>query len=512
MPAATETSLPRTIDRMDADRLRRYREYLDYHEGRRGAPPARPRERSLMFNYARAIVEKGVSYLVTDHHPEVTTADGSAEARSQATEATRLLDETWEANDLARLDVETEIDTAVLGDGAFKVTWDDAEGRVVVTAPDVQGLFAWWHPDDVHRLRRVASRYTLDAEDAAERLGRAPRATAGGRPARVGIVEAWTADRFDLWMEGELVESRANPYGVIPFVIYPNLPRPKQFWGISDIEPIRGTLEELNRAYTQLSRILELSGNPIAVLENVEEARDIAVQPGAVWEVPEQARAYLLDLLQGGGVRLHVEYVDLIYRALHDLAETPRIAFGESRSDASGVALQVELDPLLRRVARKRLIRSAALRRRDRLILDVAAAHTGRTFSRVRTDVAWGPVFAHDPGMRVMPPAPGAASPPIEAHRNAAWPHPATRRTARGPSRGRMAEPLSASALAFQADLNFGRCGPRPRDARDTTPPSVQAPPRGGPLDASPSAGGTRRCPPRGCALADGRAVRRTPG
>lgn len=414
--AFTESSLPRVVDRMDADRLRRYREYLDYHEGRRGAPPARARERSLTFNYARAIVEKGVSYLVTEHQPVVTSLDGSAEARAQAAEATRLLAETWEANDLARLDVETEIDTAVLGDGAFKVTWDDIEERVVVTAPDVQGLFAWWHPDDVHRLRRVASRYTLDAEDAAERLGRVPKGAGGRRPPRVDVVEAWTADRFDLWMQSELVESRANPYRAIPFVIYPNLPRPKQFWGISDIEPIRGTLEELNRAYTQLSRILELSGNPIAVLENVEEARDIAVQPGAVWEVPEQARAYLLDLLQGGGVRLHVEYVDLVYRAMHDLAETPRIAFGDARSDASGVALQVELDPLLRRVARKRLIRSAAFRRRDRLILDIAAAHTGRTFDRVRTDVMWGPVFTHDPGMRVAPPPPSSVgSPAIEA-------------------------------------------------------------------------------------------------
>ena len=68
----------------------------------------------------------------------------------------------------------------------------------------------------------------------------------------------------------------------------------------------------MNRALSQLSTILELSGNPIAVLENVTEAQDIAVQPGAVWELPEQARAYLLDLLQGGGVQLHIDYVNLV--------------------------------------------------------------------------------------------------------------------------------------------------------------------------------------------------------
>jgi hypothetical protein len=390
------------LTNLDADRLRRYREYLEYYEGRRGRPPARGRERTLTFNYARAMVEKGASYLVTEHRPQVTATEETPAVRRQAAEAERALLDVWEANDLARLDLETEVDTAVLGDGAFKVVWDERERRVIVSAPDVQGLFAWWAGDDVRRLWRVAARYRLPAAQAAERLGHAPRSIGGRVPETVEVVEAWTADRFELWMEGALVEARPNPYAHIPFVIYPNVPRPKQFWGISDIEPLREPLAELNRALTQLSRILELSGNPVAVLENVEEARDIAVQPGAVWELPEQARAYLLDLLQGGGVRLHVDYVDLIYRTLHDLAETPRIAFGDGHGDRSGVALQTELDPLLRKVARKRLIRSAALRRRDRLIVRVLGHHTGRRLEDgVRTDIAWGPVFPRDPGMLV---------------------------------------------------------------------------------------------------------------
>jgi hypothetical protein len=407
--AVEETPLPRLLANRDADRLRRYREYLDYHEGRR--PLARrPRERALSFAYARALVEKGAAYLMTDHRPVVEPADappadagipGGAEGRPAAAEAEALLLEAWEENGLARLDLETEIDTAVLGDGAFKVTWDERAGRVVVSAPDVQGLFAWWEGDDVRRLWRVASRYTLDAEAFAERYGRPPRAVGGVRPREVEVVEAWTAETFELWAGEERIEARPNPYGVVPVALYPNLPRPKQFWGVSDIEPLREPIDELSRAFTQLSRILELSGNPIAVLENVEEARDIAVQPGAVWEVPEQARAYLLDLLQGGGVRLHVEYVDLLYRVLHDLSETPRIAFGDGGGDRSGVALQMELDPLLRRVARKRLIRTAALRERDRLILRVAAHHTGRRFEGVRTGIEWGPIFARDPGSLV---------------------------------------------------------------------------------------------------------------
>jgi hypothetical protein len=142
--------------------------------------------------------------------------------------------------------------------------------------------------------------------------------------------------------------------------------------------------------------ILELSGNPIAVLENVTEAQDIAVQPGAVWELPEKARAYLLDLLQGGGVRLHADYIDLVYRTLHDLGESPRTAFGENRQGLSGVALQMEMDPLLKKAQRKRLIRSAAYKRRNEMILRILEQHTGEAYAPYRSRVVWGPLLPQD--------------------------------------------------------------------------------------------------------------------
>ena len=219
---------------------------------------------------------------------------------------------------------------------------------------------------------------------------RPARSRQTGRSRRIDVVEVWTAERFELWVDNTLLEEKANPYGFIPFVIYPNLRQPKQFWGTSDISPIRESVRELNRALSQLSMILELSGNPIAVLENVTETQDIAVQPGAVWELPERARAYLLDLLQGGGVQLHIDYVNLIYRTLHDLGEAPRTAFGESRANLSGVALNLELDPLLKKVQRKRLIRSAAYVRRNEMILRILEQETGVSYAPHRSRIVWG--------------------------------------------------------------------------------------------------------------------------
>ena len=153
---------------------------------------------------------------------------------------------------------------------------------------------------------------------------------------------------------------------------------------------------ELNRAMSQLSRILELSGNPIAVLENVEEAEDIAVRPGAVWTIPEDAKAYLLDLLQGGGVRLHVDYINLLYRIMHDISESPRAAFGGTERDLSGIALQIELNPLLQRVRRKQIIRTGVYNRRNRLILNLVEKYQGQNFSDNRLRVIWSPMLPQD--------------------------------------------------------------------------------------------------------------------
>ena len=171
---------------------------------------------------------------------------------------------------------------------------------------------------------------------------------------------------------------------------------PKKFWGISDLPVVMEAQRELNRAISQLSKILELSGNPIAVLENVEESEDIAVKPGAVWNIPEDAKAYLLDLLQGGGIRLHIDYIDLLYRILHDVSESPRAAFGGASRDLSGVALEVELQPLLQKVARKRLIRTAVYNRRNYLILKLLEKFRGDNFGVNHLRVVWNPVLPRD--------------------------------------------------------------------------------------------------------------------
>ena len=388
-------SLHQNIARMDGDRLRAYRENLAFYNGAQWVSAPHRRERRLTFNYARAFVDKITSYLMTGMSIVIDPWDSSPEARERADRAEDALRQVYDANHLEQLDFDTELDAAILGDGCYKVTWDTEEQRVRVTSPDVQGLYAWWVADDVGRVWRVASRYTLSPEEAQMLYG-VGSAPTGGSEQRVTVVEMWTAEDLRLWVGDALIQEKPNPYGFIPFILFPNLREPKKFWGLSDVPPLVEPSRELNRAISQLSMILELSGNPIAVLEGVERAEDIAVQPGAVWELPEQARAYLLDLLQGGGIKLHVDFIDLIYRSLHDISEAPRISFGDNPRSLSGVALEMELSPLLQRVRRKRLIRTAVYKARNEMALRLLTQRTGVTYLPVKQRILWGPLLPQD--------------------------------------------------------------------------------------------------------------------
>ena len=371
--------LPKLLKNRDRDRLQQYTDALAFYDGKQW-PAADPRTRSarrLTLNYVKTIINKTSTYVMQGARINAIPHSDSTEDVAAAAAVEAYLAQATDDNGLARLDLVTEVDAAVLGDAAYKITWDPAEERVAVTAPDVRGLFPWPHPTDPTRYTRVAHSYTLPREDVIALWGIAPR------DKTAPIIEDWTDATLDIWIDDGPAPtvSQVNPYGFIPFVIYPNAQVPKRWWGESDVTPLKEIAQEFNRQMTRVSNIMELSGFPIAVLENVDEATDIAALPGAVWELPEHAKAYLLDLLQGGGVRLHLDYTTHLLRALHDLSETPRTAFGGTDRDLSGVALQVEMQPLLQKVERKRLIRSDAYRLRAHLALRLSDMFTATAYA-----------------------------------------------------------------------------------------------------------------------------------
>jgi len=366
------------------ERLRRYREYLDFYAGEQWESPPRPGEKRLTFNYARVFVHKAASYLFgKPYNLQVPPSDEMPPER--AAEVERLLKATYEANNLYALDYDTAVDAAVIGDGAFRVL--PTEEGVRVTSVDPQALDVETDPLDFRRVLAVTHSYTVEEP--------VDHGLWAGRRLSGEFVERWTDSEVTLQVDGAHVATLPNPLGRIPYVIFPNIRRPFSFWGESDLVDLIGPARELNKRMSVLAWVLEVSGNPIAVLENAE-ADGIRVGPGQLWELPAESKAYLLDLLQGGGVKLHIEYVDLLYRALHDIAETPRTAFGDSGRVISGAALEVEMEPLVQKVSRKRQIWTGVIQARNELILRSLELLGAGPMAPYRTLVQWPSLLPED--------------------------------------------------------------------------------------------------------------------
>lgn len=351
----------------DDVRLQRYRRFLDFDNGKHDVGRLGFGQAPVVANYARVFVRKGASYLfpepvtVAVAPPDESPAAIAAVARIEAALA-RVARE----NDLAVADLATAVDAGVLGDGAFKVTWDRMLGCVRIVPVDVQTLFVEPALDDVRRAR-VVRQVRLLPRSVASSLYTTTMII--GTTEDVTVVEEWSDATYRVLVDDAPVHEGTNPYGFIPYLIFPNTPRPREFWGVSDLADILEVNRALDRRLSILAQILELSGNPVTVLENVTGAQGVSVAPGALWELPENSRAYLLDLLAGGSVEQHLRYIEALYRIMDDLAEMPRMSFGEAGQARSGIALQVQLQPVVQKTNRKRLVWGAVIERRAELAL-----------------------------------------------------------------------------------------------------------------------------------------------
>jgi hypothetical protein len=94
-----------------------------------------------------------------------------------------------------------------------------------------------------------------------------------------------------------------------------------------------------------------------------------------------------------------------VLRALYEVAETPRTAFGDSGRPLSGVALEAELRPLIQKTLRKRVYWTAGLRRRNALVLQLAErmglAEPG-SFAPYHSRILWPPMLPQDRSREVV--------------------------------------------------------------------------------------------------------------
>lgn len=366
--------LPKLIssDTAYSTRLERYAENRRLYAGehvQREQRNRRPRYRSPR-NYIGLFADTIVAHMGAPH---VSFGVGEPADTMDAYHAATLA-----ANDAEQMDYDAEVGATVTGDGVWKVTYDEGAHRPRVVAVDPARVWAQPQPGDPHTPALIAEQYQLAPDEFPAVFG--PNLKPGTtRPAL--MTEAWTDDSWQIWENNELRLDEPNPYGVNPYVLYPNIrTATPSLWGVGDPWRLRDLQDTLNQANEDLDAEMRLAGT-IVVLEGVTDSSDIAVQPGSIWTLPEEAKAYLLDYFGSGGPAARLTYAASVRRDMHALARIPEDALGATEGLAagnlSGIALQVRLGPLIRLVARKRLYRSAALRRRAQLIAALGVQFDG---------------------------------------------------------------------------------------------------------------------------------------
>ena len=366
------------------DGIRRagYQAFMDFYEGRQWTTrPRRTTDTRTTVNYARPMVRKAVSYSLAEPvtHSIPKTATLSEEA---AQLAERSLNDALAGAGANDLDAQLLTDASVYGDAALKVTWDHDVGALSLAAVHPNELLIWTDPRSPNEPIRAVHGYYLQGLSIAKHFG-LPKSIEAGASTRelYPVLEDWTADTWSVTVNGWPVLAIKNPYGFVPYVPLINEPATGRQWGTSDLVDMIDICRELNKRISTLGDILNLSGAPIAVLENVSGTEGIEAAPGAKWELPEGAKAYLLDLLAGGGVQLHIDTINTLKTQLHDIAETPKSAFGDSGRALSGVAIAFDIQPLTQKVKRKRRALDRFYRARNRRVLSLLQQFGGAPVS-----------------------------------------------------------------------------------------------------------------------------------
>jgi hypothetical protein len=174
---------------------------------------------------------------------------------------------------------------------------------------------------------------------------------------------------------------------------------PNQVWGRSDLDGLIEINRELNERMSDQADVIRYHADPPVIFRGVTEHTDLAVGPGTVWDIPLDSDVKLLEW-QGQSPSVQ-EHIERVMRSLFEISETPRSAFGDSGRLLSGVALEMELRPIIQKTLRRRAFWTRALRQRNAQVLKLAerfeidGAWPGE-FSPYRTKVVWPPMVPAD--------------------------------------------------------------------------------------------------------------------
>ncbi|MFI6512994.1 phage portal protein [Streptosporangium sp. NPDC050855] len=317
-------------------------------------------EPQLTFNYVRALTRfsndftfsRGVSFTSAKQYEHIIPA---------------LLNRVWETdNDKPTVLSEMAENGAVSGDCFVKVAYERnftdpagnwRPGRVRVLPLNAAHCFPEWHPHDKERLIRFRLRYKFWAT------------TNDGTRKVFTYQEIITEDSIQEWVDDQLLEERKNPLGVIPIVHIPNVAVSGSPWGLSDMDDIVPLNQQFNELAVAIADIINYHSAPVTVITG---ARVNNLEKGArkIWGgLPPDAKVFNLE--NGVDLQWPLQFLEMLKRSMHEMSGVPENALGQAQpiSNTSGVALALQMFPMMQKYNAKKRQYTQGLRRINELIL-----------------------------------------------------------------------------------------------------------------------------------------------
>lgn len=333
---------------------------------------------NVKINYARMIVDKGVSFLFgQDVGFEINEL--------QETESEQWLKEVWSRNRKMNLLQNAALVGGVTGHVFVKIVPLPTYPRLVVIDPETVTVSL--APDDHNYILSYQISYTsvdpktskpVAIRQVIERNGTNWQITD-----QIGDIEklSWSTISSVVW-----------PYDFSPIVDCQNLPAPGEFWGQSDLEDdVIDIINAINFIASNTSRIIRFHAHPKTWGRGFS-AKDLKIGIDETIVLPGE-NSELHNLEMHSDLASSLQYLRELKNALHELSRVPEIATGNlDRVGAlSGVALQILYQPLIEKTNTKRLCYGDLLIELNRRLLA-----TGGFGDDLRTELHWQDILPRD--------------------------------------------------------------------------------------------------------------------
>lgn len=396
------------LDPEHKKRVNRYKEYWDFYEGKHWTYP---NDANVTLNYSRRIVDTKSNFLSKNgfdieipEDPLTTEADPIARSFIK-----NALDSVWKYNNKDLWIIKALQMGGVTGDLFIRVSWDESARNVDLSILPSHYVFPVYGGRDGFRGEVMTEcRVIFPVEEEHYFQRGIIRKEIVSETRTNWYEEIWTPEKYELRLDGEVIDSKENVLREIPIVHILNYPNTNDHFGISDLADIIDIQRKFNEKATDISDIIDYHGSPVTILKGAQ-IQQLDRGPDKIWSLPGDADIHNLELK--GDLRANLEFLGVLYRSFMDISGVPEQAINPTKniSNTPGVALHMAYLPLIEIRAVKSLSYGEGLQKVNKLamqILELRDAEFSRHFSRLRgnkyaTLVSFGPSLPRDKSLEL---------------------------------------------------------------------------------------------------------------